>query len=424
MAVVLLAGVAIAQGQTPTTAPTTQPTSKPVEKATSQTHPQNPELWDVEQMMEDAVQQISRRYNLNKAQENYTRLLLVGRVREFLDKNEKEVRELLKESIDLRLHPDKATPEANKKWAERAGPIYDAARKTILEGNAEWREILNEEQKKIHDSDLAQMKANFEQVNQVIEDWKAGKGSGRGATSDRPPPVQIRMGEDNWLTYVTLFISAYQLDEKQTNSAKEKIYKEFFGKAKAYRERKKEDFDKIEAELRSPSKDQKKPTRPVELMQKKGELERPIRKMFMEMDERLIELLRSDQKTSIDKEKKKQLEILYKQLSGEVTSKDSEKMGGPSTRPDEKPTTSSAPADDKGGKRGEVGPPKEPTTQKSETPAAGDKKVEPSKPSSAEPAKKTEPEKKAEPEKKPEPAPKVEKPPTTTRPATTQSTTK
>jgi hypothetical protein len=438
LGVVFLVGVGIAGAQEPTSAPAkpaapaAPAATQPAKKPTAETHPQSPELWDVDQMAEDAVLQIARRYNLNKAQEQYTRLLLVGRVREFLDKYEKEVRELLKESIDLKLHPEKGTPEAYKKWAERAEPVYEAAKKTILEGNTEWREILNEEQKKLHDSDLAQMKANFDSVTQVMVDWKSGKGPGalppgeRAAVSDRPPKVLHQFGEDNWMAYVMMFVNTYQLDEKQTNSAKVKIYTEFFNKAKAYRERKKEDFEKIEAELKRPNKDlaTSKPTRPMELMQKKGELEKPIHSMFVEMHERLTDLLRTEQKRDVDKEKKKQLDILYKQLAGEHAEK-GETGGSVTSRPVEKPTTSSAPADEKAGKPGAVEPPKEPTTQKTEPAAAGEKKPEPTTmPSPVAPVEKTEPGKKAGPEKKAAPAPRRGRRPATTQPATTQPTRK
>jgi hypothetical protein len=367
-----------ARGQTPTSVPSTQRSQRP----TVQSHPQNPELWDVEQMMEDAVLQISRRYNLNRAQENYTKLLLAGRVREFLDKHEKDVRELLKESIDLQLHPEKRSTEVYKKWAERAAPIYEEAKKAILDGNEEWREILNEDQKKLHDSDMAQMKTNFTQISQVMDQWKAGKGpslSGGGPTegsvSDRPPMVEHRLIEDHWQAYVTIFIQAYHLDEKQANAAKAKIHTEFLDQARAYRERHKTEFDRIEAELKNPSKDPARPLKPPELIRKKGDLEEPIRKMFVAMNERLNELLRVEQRAGVDADKKKQLDTWYRTLAGERSQKRAT-SGSAAQRPDAStPTTSSAPAGVKSAsqKSEEAGPPKEPTTQPTTGP---DKKVE------------------------------------------------
>jgi len=319
------------------------PASQPARRATAQTHPQNPELWDVEQMMEEAVQQIARRYNLNKAQENFTRLLLVGRVKAFLAEHEKDVRELLSESIDLRLHPEKGTPEVYKRWAERAEPVYEAARKAILDGNAEWGEILNEEQKKLHEADLAQMNTNFAQVSQVMVDWKAGKGPGiagapptTGSVSQGPPRAEPKAVEDYWLAYVTTFIQAYKLDEKQANAARGKVHADFHNQARVYRDRHKEEFERIDAELKSLRKDSKSPTSPDELMRRKAELERPLRQMFVAMDERLNELLRSDQRVVADPEKKRQLEMWYNQLAGDLVNK------GPTSGPASQPTTQPA----------------------------------------------------------------------------------
>src|SRR5262245_12365874 len=62
-----------------------KPKDQPI---TSQTHPNNPELWNVDAMMEDAVKQISRHYNLTKEQEDFTRLLLIKRTKAFLGQYE------------------------------------------------------------------------------------------------------------------------------------------------------------------------------------------------------------------------------------------------------------------------------------------------------------------------------------------------
>lgn len=365
--VIVQAGTAFGQGSA------SAPTSQAAPKATAQTHPQNPELWDVEQMMEEAVQQIARRYNLNKAQENFTRLLLVGRVRAFLDQHETEVRELLRESIDLRLHPEKGTPEVYKRWAERAEPVYEAAKEAILSGNREWGEILNEEQKKLHDSDLAQMNANFTQVGQVMADWKAGKGPGvagggqSGAgVSTNPPHGEPRAVEDYWLAYVVTFIQAYNLDEKQANAAKGKVHADFHGQAKVYRERHKAEFDRFDAELKSPAGDPKKQIRPDELLRKKAELERPLRQMFVAMNERLNELLRSDQRVVTDPEKKRQLDMWYSQLAGEFATSQpaSRPTTQPATAPTTMPTRPSTPS---------TGAPAPPATQPNEPPAPAGK---------------------------------------------------
>jgi len=295
---------------------------------TAQTHPNNPELWNVEAMMEDAVIQISRRYNLNKAQEDYTRLLLTSRVKAFLEEYESDVRELLKESIDLRRGLIAGTAETYKRWATRAEPIYKAAQEAILAGNQEWGEILNDDQKKIHDADLALMKSQFTQVTKIMEDWKSGRGvpvspaaasgtlrSGEMAkVSEAQPGIVRQVMEDNWLAYVNLFIQTFGLDEKQAVAAREKIHKEVREDAKKYREKRKADFAELEEQARLP----KPKWQPTELARRRGELDRPLQELFIALDRRLQQLPTSKQRAEVDPERRRQLEQMYRSLAGEL----------------------------------------------------------------------------------------------------------
>jgi hypothetical protein len=292
---------------------------------TSQTHPNNPELWNVDAMMEDAVKQIARHYNLTREQEDFTRLLLIKRTRGFLNQYEREVRELLKESIDLRQGKLAGGADAFKKWAERAAPIYDAAKKAILDGNKEWRVTLNDDQKKIHDNDMALMQTNFDQVARTLETWRQGGGSnslanlGRKTRKDLTKSqlggsqsiVQVLL-EDNWMAYVKRFIQVYKLDEKQAIAAQEKIHKEMHEQAIRYREKHKSEFAEIDRNSKSATSNVK----PTDLVRRRVELERPIRELFVEMNQRLLQLIDTKQITGVDPEAKHQLETLYNTLAG------------------------------------------------------------------------------------------------------------
>src|ERR1043166_2968122 len=231
-AAVLFIAAKASSGQTPPP-PADDAAKKP---PTAQTHPNNPELWNTDAMMEEAVTQIARRYNLNSAQENYTRLLLTKRTKAFLEIYETDVRELLKESIEWRIGAKPASVESYMKWAVRAAPIYQAASKAILEGNEEWDAILNEDQKKIHNADVALMKTNFMGISKTMDEWQSGKtpaGMKPGVEpqpavatgpktkeanklSPNPPGIVRKLPEDSWLAYVNLFIEPYKLDEKHT----------------------------------------------------------------------------------------------------------------------------------------------------------------------------------------------------------------
>jgi hypothetical protein len=352
----LLAGAlgAPAQGQAPAEPATDKPAA--TRPPTAQTHPNNPELWNTEQMMEDAVLQISRRYNLNQDQEDYTRHLLVNRVTAFLEKHEADVRELLKESIDLRVGKKAGTPQAYASWAIRAAPLYAEAQTAILEGNQEWRDILTDEQKKTHDADLLQMKSNFQNVDRLLEGWKDGKGSNmlaqanrniqsgaattqQGRVSDPQPPVERRQVEDNWLAYVNKFIQTYKLDEKQAISARDKIYKDIRDEVGRYREKKKEEFAALDAEVLAPKPNLK----PQEIHQRRQDLEKPIQEKFVLLDSRLRQLVDRKQLVAADPEDKRQLEAWFKMLSGQG----GEKPPKSDVKPPVKPVSTSADAKDK-----------------------------------------------------------------------------
>lgn len=317
---------------------------------TAQTHPNNPEMWNIEAMMEEAVTQIARRYNLSEPQENYTRLLLKKRTIAFLEVNEKDVRELLKESIDLRTGTKPPSFEAYMKWAVRAAPIYAEASKAIIEGNDEWRAILNDEQKKTHDADLSLMRTNFDQVGKTMEEWQKGNtpvgrapgtapGEGgpgvvgnpqQGQKLIVPPAIVRREPEDNWLAYANLFIDTYRLDEKQANAARDRVHKDMKDQAIKYRQKHKAEFEAVETgtKLAGASK-----MKIQETAAKKVELEKPVREMFMDMDRRLDGLVDSKQRANVNLDKKKLLDRNFETLAG--TSRDElakQKSDGPAPK--------------------------------------------------------------------------------------------
>lgn len=347
--VLTLLACSAAQAQTPDEPADTPPEAKPeqapdkpaqaADKPTAKTHPNDPMIWDIEQMMEDAVMQIARRYNLNGQQEEYTRLLLKTRVREFLKDYEGEVRELLQESISMRT--GKAPPDAAalQQWADRARPLYAEAMKAILDGNNEWGQILDADQKKIHDGDLALMQANALAVNTTLDTWSAGKGKfpvtamaqngaartvsskgEEGQVSDGGRQSVNQLIEDNWAAYVNTFIKVYQLTEKQQSSARDGILKDQRSKARQYRDANKEKFAKIEESLLESTPDKPKISskqRLATLRQKNRELHQPIRELFVALDLRLKALLDSKQLAAVDPTQLKVLEAQYNMLANE-----------------------------------------------------------------------------------------------------------
>ena len=378
-------------------------------KPTALTHPQSPMLWDVGTMMEQAVQQISKRYSLSPAQEEYTRMLLKRRVGEFLDEHESEVRQLLQESFDMRTGRIKADKVTLQIWSERAMPLYEKAADAILEGNKQWGDILTEDQKRVHDGDMALMVRGFDGMKKTLGDWSEGKGrplnpiktpnpnkpnqnvkTGAGV-SENPGPVQRVHVEDNWFSYVQMFIRTFSLDQSAKNSAEKKIYKEQFNKAKRYRQSRAAEFNRIKKRMASLGKRDFKERE--KLRNQKNQMERRVYDIFIQMDKRLKKLTTAQQIANVDAEKKKNLEALYAALSGASITK-------------KKTTTSKA---EKATTKPEVTPKKsakpEPKTEKPEaTEKPAPKKVvkpEPPKAKEAKPSDK--PKAKEEPKKKEDP---------------------
>jgi len=332
--------------------------------ATAQTHPESPMAWDTDAMMNQAVDQISRRYNLNDQQKEYTRLLLVSRVRAFLDQHEMEVRELLQESIDMRTGKRPSDAIALQVWANRALPLYQEASKAILDGNEEWAVILDDEQKEIHDRDMALMRRSFKNATETMGTWQEGKGKlptvaqGKkppqnvktvnanesdktvGAVSTDPRPSRVVKLEDNWLAYVNAFINTYALEGKDEVSARDKILKDMYAQARKYRELNKQQFEKLDKRQKNAAKD--RTVRIHDVLKQKKQLELPIREMFVKLDKRLRRLPTAEQFANADADDKKKLEDYFTALAGDAA------PGSRRKKPAAKAGASDAPKKDAG----------------------------------------------------------------------------
>src|SRR5262245_60247460 len=117
---------------------------------------------NIDMLVENYAKFLGRKYDLNDEQFNYTKQLLRDKVYGFLDKNETEVRDLFDQMFQARTAGN-MSQEGLVLWGKRVGPIYDEAKKIIEGANGEWREILNEQQRAIHDEDVKLMKQSFEE---------------------------------------------------------------------------------------------------------------------------------------------------------------------------------------------------------------------------------------------------------------------
>lgn len=300
-------------------------------ESTPQTDPTNPSLWNADRMMEDAVQTLVRRYNLNPEQEAFTREVLVSRTKKFLKQHEGELRSLLRDQLVWRIDSSRATPENYRMWAERARPVFEAAQREILDGNKDWREILNEDQKRIHDADLGQMQGQFTHIDGLITKWNAGKfdpadlsptpppqlatapQGGVSRLSDRPPTVTNKP-EDIWESYVKRYGDVYQLNPDQRNAAYA-VLQSSRAEVRSYRDSRKDEFSSLEKRLVEATVSGQTSAKAIELRKSLADLERPVYDIFTAMRNRLEQVPTKAQRESAAKEQVASLDSMARTIS-------------------------------------------------------------------------------------------------------------
>jgi len=264
----------------------------------------SPLFWSVPKIMDVWVAALTRYYDLDEQQEEFTRALMNQRVKEFLIEHERDVRTLFSEYLGYRMSQEMPDQEVAMEFAGRAAPLMSAIRKEILDGNMDWREILNDEQKKKHDRDLQQMTRFFDQFDGTLERWSNGDVRPADFGRISRSPRRIRKMEDGWDIYVKHFIRSYRLDEGQQQTAYS-ILRELKQAAARYRDSHKEEFAELDTRLQSLSGRTPK-TNPADLEQYKKQyssirdhrqrLERPISSLYEQLRSRLDGIPTSDQR--------------------------------------------------------------------------------------------------------------------------------
>jgi hypothetical protein len=222
----------------------------------------------VEHYMEQAVRNIAARYNLNDVQTQKTQELMKREVYRFLKDHEENVWPVLRDLLAAQLRPpdDAATL---KRVGATAGPLLAAAKESIYTANEEWRLLLNDEQRKVHDYDLAEMDTTFKKISSNFEAWSDGRKTDGGIfpqpdlalqpdrpvkppDGDLPKPVVEPMFDPKHVLEVQVeaFIKEYELDEGQITAAKS-ILEEYKAKADEFRSAQKDEFAKIAADFQT-----------------------------------------------------------------------------------------------------------------------------------------------------------------------------
>lgn len=269
----------------------------------------SPLFWDVQTIIDQYVKVMSNHYQLTENQEQYTRELMNQRVKQFLKDYERDVRTLMGEYRDYQMRREMPAPEAAKDFARRAAPLIAAIRQEILDGNMQWRRILNEEQIKKHDRDLEIMRMQFDAYEQTMQRW--AEGDVRPADvgiRERNPARNVIKVEDAMGYYVRNFINQYNLNQGQRETAYS-ILREAREEAGRYRDSHKAEFAELEARQKelaaSNPRDEDDQKRIKEegrkLTERRAELEKPLsEELFARFKERLETIPTADQRAAYE----------------------------------------------------------------------------------------------------------------------------
>ena len=187
-------------------------------------------LWDPQTMMKQASDGIAKHYRLSEEQKVFTSKLLADGVTKFLSKHNKKIWPLLMELTQQQMSGKEPSKEAAKRIAEMGSPIFEDARAEIMRGQDEFRKILTDQQKKIHDRDLKGLNAQFKQIKRRFQNWKTGNVSGRHPLANialgpgrgqQIVPNSVRRAKTPvtmWERYVRRFNTDYHLDDTQQRS--------------------------------------------------------------------------------------------------------------------------------------------------------------------------------------------------------------
>lgn len=266
-------------------------------------------MWSIKLMVDQASTNIARRYNLNEQQEKYTRALMANRVETFIhehgDTFERLAAEILRAGVDPSNPPSK---EAVQGWGRKALPLVGEIRKAILDGNATWREILSDPQKKVHDYDLSQMTAQFTAMEKQFQRWQAGQyipgeGPFTGLTALARQSEQIGEGpystnfpEHAWDYWVKGFIRKYELDKAQIETANA-ILKECKERAAKYRESHKAEIEAAKERLVELLKNRDR-EKIKETRTRINDLNKPIADLFGILQERVNKIPTESQRAA------------------------------------------------------------------------------------------------------------------------------
>lgn len=262
-------------------------------------------FWNVPGILETAVNNISRRYNLNEQQREITNEMMTTRVTKFLDDYQDQLWPLIRDLIMYQRKGELPDREAARELGPVAMKIIKEAKEEIFRSNREWGEILTSEQRLVHDYDMKEMAKSFQLIEDNFKGWVEGNPQNgsifpqpRPLVNEPARPTKPKPGlpvdkkdvpgpllDDKFDTYVGQFITDYVLTPPQIEAA-QSILREIKLRAAAFRKANGDKIDEVKQKL-ADAKDVKERR---EVMAQMRRLTKPINTLFTELKNRLVQI--------------------------------------------------------------------------------------------------------------------------------------
>ncbi len=263
-------------------------------------------FWQVDAILDQAVDNIATRYNLNDVQKAETAEMMNEGVKGFLDRHQDEIWPLIRDLAMLQRKGNSPDPEVAKRLGPKAAGILREAREEIFRYNEEWREILTEEQKRVHDYDMREMTKTFQTMEQNFDSWGKGEVASRSIfpqprpMTDQPPTPPKPVDGDlpggkptehapkfvgHLEAYLQKFIADYKLTDPQREAA-QSILREISGRTTAFHKVHAEELDSIKDKIaKADSRDERR-----RLIMERRRITRPLDDLFKEFKARLDQI--------------------------------------------------------------------------------------------------------------------------------------
>ncbi|MBK8915410.1 MAG: hypothetical protein IPM64_12580 [Phycisphaerales bacterium] len=147
-------------------------------------------LLNVEALVDNYSRFLSKKYNLDEQQERFTNKLMHDKANAFLANHRDNLFGLVDRMFEVRTGGE-MDPSELVDWGRQVAPVYEEAKRVIIDGNSQFREILNEEQRAIHDQDLRMMEDSFAQTDDQLRRIVSGE---MGVEEFRNPRPNVRPG--------------------------------------------------------------------------------------------------------------------------------------------------------------------------------------------------------------------------------------